>query len=196
VFIVSACSIRSARYHDFIKTYFSNAKSQGVLLPTNTIRKGNTMLTRNVLLGEHRDWLASLKPNVFLTFNFGYLISPEVGGDSVIRLFNRLQRGVHGRNWSTRKTERYMIAVGFWEHVDSNPHVHVVGRMSKDERAWLRDNGENAWLERQRRGQLDFSKIVSREKVISYITKDFSGPDSQQRMFTYKAPLNESLSET
>ncbi|CAJ0882901.1 hypothetical protein AMST5_03380 [freshwater sediment metagenome] len=148
------------------------------------------MLARNVLLSECRSWLASFKPNVFVTFNFGYPVSIEVGGSSVLRFFNRAQRGVHGRNWNERKTDRYMIGIGFWEHVDSNPHLHVVAKMSKEERAWLRMNGEDAWVEKQKRGQLDFSKIESRERVISYITKEFSGPDSQERMFAYKAPLD------
>jgi hypothetical protein len=50
--------------------------------------------------------------------------------------------------------------------------------------------GKHRWLEQQKRGQLDFSKIESREKVISYITKEITKPDSQERMFVYKAPLS------
>jgi hypothetical protein len=36
----------------------------------------------------------------------------------------------------------------------------------------------------------DYSKIESRERVISYATKEISKPDSQERMFVYKAPLS------
>jgi hypothetical protein len=35
-----------------------------------------------------------------------------------------------------------------------------------------------------------FSKIESREKVISYVTKEISKPDAQERIFAYKAPLS------
>jgi hypothetical protein len=150
------------------------------------------MLTRN----EYRAWLLSLKPNVFLTFNFGYPVSLEIGGGSVRHFFNCLQRGVHGRNWSRRKTDRYMIVVGFWEHVDSNPHLHVIGKMSKKEWRWLLNNGNDLWLDIQKRGQLDFSKIESLKKVISYITKDFNGPDCQERLFIYKAPLDKPVLES
>jgi hypothetical protein len=52
------------------------------------------------------------------------------------------------------------------------------------------NNGKECWLKMQKRGQLDFSKIESRERVISYITKEVSKPDSQERMFVYKAPLS------
>jgi hypothetical protein len=72
----------------------------------------------------------------------------------------------------------------------SNPHCHVVVAASDLEWRWLLNNGKHRWLEQQKRGQLDFSKIESREKVISYITKEITKPDSQERMFVYKAPLS------
>lgn len=148
------------------------------------------MLSRNALMSEYRDWFASLEPNEFITFNFGYPVSPEVGGGSIRHFFNCLQGGVHGRNWSKRKTKRSMIVVGFWEHIDSNPHLHAVAKMSKKERRWLYNGGDECWLQTQSRGQLDFSKIESRKKVISYVTKEIGGPDSQERLFAYKAPLD------
>ena len=43
------------------------------------------MFASNVPLSEFRAWLASLKPNVYLTFNFGYRVSLEVGGDFIVR---------------------------------------------------------------------------------------------------------------
>ncbi len=137
-----------------------------------------------------REWLATFEPNLFQTFNFGYKVSPEVGGSSIIRFFNRLQRCVHGRNWSKRKTEQPMLVIGFWEHLDSNPHCHVIIRATKEEWRWLLNKGNAFWLEQQKRGQLHFEKIESPEKVISYITKEFAKPDSQERMIVYKAPLN------
>jgi hypothetical protein len=64
--------------------------------------------------------------------------------------------------------------------------------MSKKEWRWLLNNAEDFWLDIQKRGQLEYSKIVSLKKVISYITKEIGGPDSQERLFTYKAPLDKS----
>jgi hypothetical protein len=148
------------------------------------------MLTRKELLRVYRAWLLSLKPNVFLTFNFGYPVSPEVGGGSVRHFFNCLQRAMHGRNWHKRKSKHRTIVVGFWEHVDSNPHMHAVVKLSRKERLWLLNHGEDVWLDIQKRGQLDFSEIESLKKVISYIMKEFGGPDSQERLFVYKAPLD------
>jgi hypothetical protein len=52
------------------------------------------------------------------------------------------------------------------------------------------NNGKDKWLYIQKRGQLDFSRIESPKKVISYITKGFSKPDFQERMFACKVPLN------
>jgi hypothetical protein len=173
-----------------LKPIFQRQFGKAFYCRQTNIRKENNMPARNELIREYREWITSLKPNIFLTFNFGYPISLEVGGNSVVRFFNRLQRGVYGRNWSNRQTNRHMVAVGFWEHLDSNPHLHIVAKMSKAEWRWLSENGNHAWLEQQKRGQLDFSKIESLEKVLAYIMKEFGGPDSQQRLFTYKAPLN------
>ena len=46
------------------------------------------MLTRNALLPEYRDFLASINPNVYPTFNFGYPVSIEVGQGSLVHFFN------------------------------------------------------------------------------------------------------------
>jgi hypothetical protein len=120
------------------------------------------MLTRDALLPEYRDFLASINPSVHPTFNFGYPVSIEVGQGSLVHFFNRLQRGVHGRGWYKRNTDQPMIALGFWEHPDSNPHCHVVVAASELEWKGLLNNGKDCWLEQQKRGQLDFSKIESR----------------------------------
>jgi len=148
------------------------------------------MITRNALVREYRDFFASINPNVYPTFNFGYPVSIEVGQGALVHFFNCLQRGVHGRAWHKRITDQPTIALGFWEHPDSNPHCHVVVAASNQEWRWLLNYGNDCWLEQQKRGQLDFSKIDSREKVISYITKEIGKPDSQERLFVYKAPLS------
>ena len=42
-----------------------------------------------------------------------------------------------------------MIAVGVWEHLDSNPHCHVLISASDAESAWLFGEGNKSWLWRQ-----------------------------------------------
>jgi hypothetical protein len=179
-----------ANNHNFSKTNFQRQRVGQAFRTDIQTLNGKIMLTRNELLAAYRGWLHSFKPNEFMTFNFGYPVSLEVGAGSVRHFFNCLQRGVYGRNWHKRRAKRSMIVGGFWEHLDSNPHLHAVVKISKKERQWLSKNGEELWLEIQTRGQLDFSEIKSRKKVISYITKEVAGPDSQERLFTYKAPLD------
>ena len=86
-----------------------------------------------------------------------------------------------------------MVAVGVWEHLDSNPHCHVLISASDDESAWLFGEGSKSWLWLQPRGQLDISEIEAPRKVISYITKEIYKSDSQDQLFVYKAPLSNSL---
>ena len=81
-----------------------------------------------------------------------------------------------------------MVAVGVWEHLDLNPHCHVLVSASDDEYAWLLKEGNEAWLHLQPRGQFDISKIESPPKVISYITKEIYTPDLLDQLFLYSAP--------
>ena len=83
-----------------------------------------------------------------------------------------------------------MIAVGVWEHLDSNPHCHVLISASDGESAWLFGEGNKSWLWLQPRGQFDVSEIEAPRKVISYITKGIYKPDSQDQLFIYQAPLS------
>jgi hypothetical protein len=85
-----------------------------------------------------------------------------------------------------------MIAVGVWEHIDSNPHCHVLISVSADESEWLFGEGNKSWLCLQPRGQFDISEIESPRKVISYITKEIYKADSQDQLFIYQAPLSNS----
>jgi hypothetical protein len=142
---------------------------------------------------ELKNWFESLEPNLYVTHNFGYRVSPETGERSLRRFYNRLQSQVHGRNWNKRETDLPMVAVGVWEHLDSNPHCHVLVAASDDESSWLLREGNKEWLALQPRGQFDISEIESLPKVISYITKTFYTQDSQNRLFIYKAPLSNSL---
>jgi hypothetical protein len=103
-----------------------------------------------------------------------------------------MERRVHGRNWNKRETDQPMVAVGIWEHLDSNPHCHVLIAASDDERSWLLGQGNNGWLWLQPRGQFEISEIESLPRVISYITKELHTQDSQDQLFIYKAPPSNS----
>jgi hypothetical protein len=142
---------------------------------------------------EIKNWFGSFQPQLFVTHNFGYRVSPETGQKSLMRSYNRLQSKVYGRNWNKRETDLPMVAVGFWEHLDSNPHCHVLISASDDEIRWLLEEGKKSWLWLQPRGQFDIDPIEARRKAISYITKEIYKPDSQDQLFIYKTPPSNSL---
>ena len=146
------------------------------------------MITAKILRHVLKLWFGSTKPNLFVTHNFGSRVTMETGVRSLTRFYHRLQRQVHGRNWNKRLTDNPMIVAGVWEHLDSNPHCHVVIAGSDQEKAWLFEQGNDYWLELEPRGQLEFSKIESRPKANSYITNEIYVPNSQDKVFVYKAP--------
>ncbi|MGA3341597.1 MAG: hypothetical protein ABSD11_13455 [Methylocella sp.] len=150
------------------------------------------MIIAKDLRREVKNWFGSLEPQLFVTHNFGFLISPETGERSLKRFYNRLQSQVHGQNWNRRDTDQPMVAVGFWEHLDSNPHCHVLVSASDAESARLFEEGNKSWLWLQPRGQFDIREIEAPRKAISYITKEIYKPDSQDQLFVYKAPPSNS----
>ena len=81
-----------------------------------------------------------------------------------------------------------VAAVGFWDHLDSNPHCHVLISASDAESAWLLEEGNKSWLWLQPRGQFDIGAIEAPRKVISYITKEIYQLNSQDQLFVYSAP--------
>jgi hypothetical protein len=147
------------------------------------------MIITNDLRREIKNWFGSLEPQLYVTHNFGFLVSPESRERSMRRFYNRMQSRVHGRNWNRRDADQPMVAVGVWEHLDSNPHCHVLISASDAESAWLLEEGNKSWLWLQPRGQFHISEIEAPRRVISYITKEIYKPDSQDQLFIYQAPL-------
>jgi hypothetical protein len=150
------------------------------------------MIIGKDLRREIKNWFESLEPNLYVTHNFGYRVSPETGERSLRRFYNRPQSRVHGRNWYKRVNDQPMVAVGFWEHIDSNRHCHVLISASDDEIRWLLEEGKKSWLWLQPRGQFDIDPIEALRKAISYTTKEIYKPDSQDQLFIYHAPLSNS----
>jgi len=81
-----------------------------------------------------------------------------------------------------------MILAGVWERLDPNPRCHVVIAGSDEEHAWLFEQGNDCWLKLQPGGPLGFSRIKPRPRVLSYVAKETYVPDSQDKVFVYKAP--------
>ncbi len=133
-------------------------------------------------------WFGSIKPNLLVTHSFGPCVTMETGVPSLTRFYDHLQRQVHGRKWNTRVTHKPMILAGMWERLDPNPRFHVVIAGSDEEHAWLFEQGNDYWLTLQPHVPLDFSKIKSRPKVLSYAANNIYVPDSQDKMFLYKSP--------
>jgi hypothetical protein len=130
------------------------------------------VITRKGLRLSLKEWFGSLEPNLYLTHNFGFRAAAETREKSLKRFYSRMQSRVHGRNWNKRETDQPMVAVGIWEHLDSNPHCHVLVAASDDERSWLLAEGNDSWLWLQPRGQFEIGEIESLPRVFSYVTKE------------------------
>jgi hypothetical protein len=119
-------------------------------------------------------WLHTLKklaPNYFLTFNFGYEVR-AINMDRPIRtFFNAAQRECYGRDWVSQFDRDWPVAIGFLENPNTNPHYHVLTRISSELGNVIQLRGDKIWKSICGRGQLDVQEILSPEKVWSYCTK-------------------------
>jgi hypothetical protein len=119
-------------------------------------------------------WLHVLEkcaPNYFLTFNFGYEIR-AINADRPMRtFFNVIQRKTYGRDWASQFDRDWPVAYGFLEHADTNPHFHVLARVSFEIGETLQSQGDRIWKGISRRGQLQVEEILSPDRVRSYCTK-------------------------
>lgn len=119
-------------------------------------------------------WLCMLKeltPNYFLTFNFGYAVR-SIDADKPMRaFFCALQREAFGRDWASQFSRDWPVAVGFLEHPDTNPHYHVLARISAELASVLESDGQRLWKRIRRRGQLHIEEIRNPDRVHSYCTK-------------------------
>jgi hypothetical protein len=140
----------------------------------------------------HRDallpWIGELKPNRFITFNFGYDVRQLDGERHIKHFCNRVMRDAYGRHWPELAGSKWLTLVGFWERLDANlnPHVHAMVRAPKAVAAVLRGPAPSYWKSAVPRGQLDIQELGSApQRAARYITKQVWGKDGLDQLVIY-----------
>jgi hypothetical protein len=137
------------------------------------------------LRGAMRDHLADLEPNYMFTFSFGYLIKPPNARREMTHFFNVVQKKAFGCDWTRQRDRDWPIAHGFPEHLNSNPHYHVLAKVDRTLGKFIEASGSDVWLKYVPRGQLDVRAVRSLTKAISYCTKCMHWPQLYEESFCY-----------
>ncbi len=124
----------------------------------------------------------------FITFNFGYAALPASGEREAKHLFNQLQDRAYGGRWAKRRGADRITAVGFWERLDSNAHLHCAVYIPDAVAPYLHEYGPEFWHKSVPRGQCDIRISDDREAVAGYITKKVWQANDLDRMFVYSPP--------
>ena len=132
-----------------------------------------------------RQWLSSVQCTWMITHNFGYGIRQHAGDRLMKDFYNRVMREAYGRNWPRRPAGDWIIAIGFWEKLDLNPHAHCELRVPPALEPVLRGPAVQYWAELAPRGHLLAEPLCDEDRVSSYITKRVRHDDDFDRMFIY-----------
>ena len=133
----------------------------------------------------YQELIRHVRPNVFLTFNFGYLIAPLNAHDRMKGFCAALERKAHGRNYTKRGNRHRLLVVGFPERLKLNPHWHAVARVPDSMLIALKTEGEAIWLDWEPRGQLRIEEILDQAAVRSYSTKHLAHRLHVENVFVY-----------
>lgn len=124
----------------------------------------------------------------FVTFNFGSKVHPIAGGEKVVRFINVVQDAAYGGRWAKRRGAERVTAIGVWERLDLNPHLHCGLYAPEAVADVIFNQGPELWLRGVARGQLDVERSRSRKRVRNYSTKAIWLPEHQDRLFLYVPP--------
>jgi len=146
---------------------------------------GDQLMNADELRKAYVKWITERKPNFFATFNFERRVG-DVAAQTIIKNFlNRAQRAAYGRRWHNRPDAQKPVAVGFFEHAETNPHYHVLIHADPKMRQVLRQRGEQLWTALAPRGQFHGKPIDYLPGLLKYVTKELQWNDRAGSIFVY-----------
>lgn len=134
----------------------------------------------------YRELISEQAVNYFITFNFGYMITPSVALDRMKGFCTALERKGLGHQWYKRPARKRLFMIGFPERLDLNPHWHAAARVPHSMVDPLEVHGAELWEKWASRGQLHAEEILDLASVNSYCTKRLHQPAASENVFLYR----------
>lgn len=125
---------------------------------------------------------------LFVTFNWPYRVRPQRGEATVTRFLNGLQSSAYGRSWPRRRGHERIVALGSWEHLESNAHLHALISAPAVVRRLIKYEGRHRWKLLTCGGQLCVRRVYNQDSLARYMTKELRKYDDLDRIFVYAPP--------
>ena len=135
-----------------------------------------------------RSWeqfVVDQNPSVALMLGGGGDCKPEVLVGAARQFFGRIQRLAHGPRWANRPKEDWLMAVGFIEKLDTNPHLHLAVRTNSGEAGILLIKGSQIWKGLRHKGDYHCEYIADAEAYVHYSTKELGKRLNYEHAFIY-----------
>lgn len=126
-----------------------------------------------------------LQPNRAITLKAGLSCSLETLSSKAQLFFNKVQRHARGRNWARYPADQWPEAVGFFEHVRTDLHLHLAARITADDLRGHFGAAEPIWREVRPAGHYYCESIEDVSAYARYITKEFYRPETRDAAFLY-----------
>jgi hypothetical protein len=177
--VVKAPKLDPNKVLDLIQQGITNAKQMQV-------RSDGAMTFKRHrdIVGGYRQLLDTIGATHFLTFMPTRRVKPETLAKNVTRFFQRLERKSLRRYWY-KFTENRVVAVGFLEKPDTNPHYHVIASIPLVSQAALDEYSEEIWHKLMPAGTLDVQRI--RGNARRYVSKDLHHYWAAENVLIYQA---------
>jgi hypothetical protein len=126
-----------------------------------------------------------------VTFNFGYRVSSSTGRYNIKGFINMVESEGLGRMWHRRPASERITAIGFAEHMGSNPHWHAVIHAPVKLAEIIEADGPRMWRSLVRRGQLWVTIMPDDAGWAQYITKELPIPSRVDDIFVHRPASDE-----
>ena len=132
-------------------------------------------------------WIAfvcQIKPNKVVTLGTGRgPMDPVTFDGRAHDWLNRIERVAHGRSWCRLPSEERLVAVGFFEHIKADIHLHLAINAPTEELRRALTLGEPVWDKLRPRGHYYVDGVESRTGYARYIAKNFYIPATRETPF-------------
>lgn len=139
---------------------------------------------------DYVELVAGVRPDHAITLCAGLACTAAVLDIAAERFLNRVQRAGHGRNWHKRRAAERLEAVGFFEHHDTNLHLHIAARLPTERLREAATDGERLWRLLRPAGAYECEPIAHIARHNWYITKELWDPRTRNQIFVYSGADN------
>ncbi|PTT75206.1 hypothetical protein DBR41_26530 [Pseudomonas sp. HMWF010] len=152
------------------------------------MERRTTNAEKRVFRAAYIKHILDICPNSILTLGMGRPCKPEILSRKIDHFFKCIHREAYGRNWHKRDSVEGIVAIGVYEHLASNTHVHFALKAPTPFARSALDRGERIWRKIRPGAHYYYDGIKDPEKYACYITKEIWREEVRDSVYYFNRP--------